>query len=168
MIFNLPPHTHRSMSMSYTRFNKRAQLIRTGALCACACVQSPSPTGVLCTGAGTTLDRNFAFGASTPRYRGTHRDGLRSEPEGVSGMSYLARLKGEFSEKPLHSELTKLTEGAFVGFVSARSSRISENERDEPLAALALANPPATKAMNQDEREIVAWLHRIDETDPPF
>lgn len=84
-------------------------------------------------------------------------------------MSYLARLKGEFSEKPLHSELTKPTKAPSVSFVSARSSSISENERDEPLAglaALALANPPATKAMNQDEREIVAWLHRIGEPDP--
>jgi hypothetical protein len=33
--------------------------MRTGALCACG--QSPSPAVVLCGGAGTTLDRNFAF-----------------------------------------------------------------------------------------------------------
>ena len=52
------------MSMSYTRLSKRAQLIRSGALC--ACVQSPSPAIAFCADAGTTAERSLAFGATTP------------------------------------------------------------------------------------------------------
>ena len=59
-------------------------------------------------------------------------------------MSYLARLKGEFSEKPLRSELTKPTKAPSVSFVSGRSSSISENEK----------------------AEITNWLRLIGEADP--
>ena len=62
--FNLPPHAQRSISMSNTRFNNRAHVMRTGALC--SCLESPSPVVVFCAGTDTTLDRSFAFGASTP------------------------------------------------------------------------------------------------------
>ena len=62
-IFRLPPHSQRSMSMSNTRFKSRAQLMRTGALCACAC----SPVCVVAGSTfGATCERSFAFGASTP------------------------------------------------------------------------------------------------------
>ena len=36
MSFSLPPHWHSSMSMSNTRFNNRAHVMRPGALCACS------------------------------------------------------------------------------------------------------------------------------------
>ena len=67
-ILSFPPHAWQcSISISKTRLNKRAQLIRTGALW--ACMQSPScecPAAVRGAGTGTTFERNFAFGASTP------------------------------------------------------------------------------------------------------
>lgn len=44
-------------------------------------------------------------------------------------MSYLARLKAEISEKRSPSELTELTKGASVSFVSTEGSRFSEIDR---------------------------------------
>lgn len=49
-------------------------------------------------------------------------------------MNYLAKLKAEFSEKALPSELTKPTKAPSVSFVSAPSRHISEIEgANEPL-----------------------------------
>ena len=45
-------------------------------------------------------------------------------------MSYLARLKAEFSKKGLPSELTKPTRAPSVSFDSTASSRIAEIEAD--------------------------------------
>lgn len=47
-------------------------------------------------------------------------------------MSYLERLKAEFSEKRLLSEPTKATKAPSVSFVSAQDRRISEIEEREP------------------------------------
>ncbi len=44
-------------------------------------------------------------------------------------MSYLARLKAEISEKRSPSELTELTKGASVSFVSTEGSHFSEVDR---------------------------------------
>jgi hypothetical protein len=52
------------MSMSNTRLSSRAQVARTGLLCAWR--QSPSPAVVCGAGFGTTFARSFAFGAGTP------------------------------------------------------------------------------------------------------
>jgi len=41
-------------------------------------------------------------------------------------MSYLERLKTEFSENNLHKELTKLTKASSVSFVSNKIGHISE------------------------------------------
>jgi len=54
-------------------------------------------------------------------------------------MSYLARLKAEISEKRLPSELTELTKGASVSFVSTESSHFSEIDRaDEDTERAAI------------------------------
>ena len=57
-------------------------------------------------------------------------------------MSYLERLKAEFSEKALPSELTKPTKAPSVSFVSARSRHISEIEAAND-GADALPDPAA-------------------------
>ena len=63
MSFKLPPHGQRSISMANTRFNRRAQLMRTGARCAHVCSSAcPVTDGAL----GTTFGLSFAFAASTP------------------------------------------------------------------------------------------------------
>ena len=85
MIFNFPPHTWQcSISMSYTRLSKRAQLIRTGALWACACVQSPSPTVVLCTGASSS-------GCMANRLRSGIGNDSTHSLAGTSGMTHATR-----------------------------------------------------------------------------
>ena len=78
-------------------------------------------------------------------------------------MNYLAKLKAEFSEKALPSELTKPTKAPSVSFVSAPSRHISEIEgANEPLAdpamearrtrvlAMLAANPSARYALVTD------------------
>ena len=89
--FNLPPHAHRSTSISNTRLSNRAHVMRTGALYPCS--QSPSPVVVCCTDTGTTFDLNFAFGASTSwnrircsRGRGTKAASRCMNSIGVSTM----------------------------------------------------------------------------------
>ena len=63
--FNLPPQAQRSKSKSNTRFNIRAQLMRTGALWS-AHVACSLVCAVACVFFGTTFALSFAFGASTP------------------------------------------------------------------------------------------------------
>lgn len=60
-------------------------------------------------------------------------------------MSYLARLKAEFSGKPLPSELTKPTKAPSVSFVSAPSRHVSE------LEALDTVPDSAPEAHRQDK-----------------
>jgi hypothetical protein len=72
--FNLPPHAQRSMSRSNTRLGRRAQFMRTAALC--SCLHSPSLAVFCRAGTGTTFDPSLAFGASTPCKRMRCRRGL--------------------------------------------------------------------------------------------
>ena len=64
MIFSLPPHCgQRSISMSKTRFRRRAQVIRARAPCAQSLV---CPVVVCAGGVGTIAARSLALGASAP------------------------------------------------------------------------------------------------------
>lgn len=65
-------------------------------------------------------------------------------------MSYLAKLKAEFSEKALPSELTKPTKAPSVSFVSAPSRHISEIDGANEL----LSDP----AMEARRRRVLAML----------
>jgi len=64
-------------------------------------------------------------------------------------MSYLERLKAEFPEKALPSELTKPTKAFSVSFVSAPSRHISEIENADPL------HDPVVEARRQRVLELL-------------
>ena len=64
-------------------------------------------------------------------------------------MSYLARLKGDFSEKPIPNELTKPTKAPSVSFVSAPSKHISEIEAANGLDSGEIAADPTAETRRQ-------------------
>jgi hypothetical protein len=83
-------------------------------------------------------------------------------------MSYLERLKAEFSEKALPSELTKPTKAPSVSFVSAQGRHISEIEgANDPLPDPAMeARRQRVLAMLADHPEARYALVTDLESDP--
>jgi len=83
-------------------------------------------------------------------------------------MNYLAKLKAEFSEKGLPSELTKPTKAPSVSFVGATSRHISEIEEEhEPLPDNAMeARRERVLAMLAENPSAYRALVTDAETDP--
>lgn len=65
-------------------------------------------------------------------------------------MSYLDRLKADFSEKPIPNELTKPTKAPSVSFVSAPSKQNSEIE--------GAANDPVDPAVEARRQRVLGML----------